>query len=46
MYVRYLTTRAGLGYIEFIRGEAYNMQYYKPSECLWMVPGTVDPNDD
>lgn len=22
------------------------LDYWKPSECLWMVPGTVDPMDD
>jgi hypothetical protein len=22
------------------------MPWNRPSDCLWMVPGTVDPNDD
>jgi hypothetical protein len=45
MYVYYDIMEGKRGVI-FIYTESYPWTQYYPSECIWMVPGTVDPMED
>jgi hypothetical protein len=45
MYVYYDLQGGKVG-ILVIDNESYPWTQYYPSECIWMVPGTVDPMED
>ena len=45
MYVYYDIMGGKFGVI-IIDTENYPWSQYYPSECIWMVPGTVDPMED
>jgi len=45
MYVYYDLMAGKYGSI-VIDSESYPWTQFYPSECIWMVPGTVDPMED
>jgi hypothetical protein len=48
MYVYYDLMGGYIGYIGriVIDTGSYPYTQFYPSECIWMVPGTVDPMED
>jgi hypothetical protein len=45
MYGYYYIMFGKFGVI-FIDTDSYPWTQFYPSECIWMVPGTVDPMED